>query len=108
MTQLNEALPVRFSVSLAVAVTVTVAAVVGVPEITPVVALRVSPAGRPVADQVYGPVPPVAARVSVVGWPTLACRVPGLVTATAAAATSQVNEVLPGILFAAVAVTVVV
>ncbi len=41
--------------------------VVGVPEITPVPAARVSPAGNvPLAtDQVYGGVPPVAVRVAV-------------------------------------------
>jgi hypothetical protein len=38
---------------------------VGVPLITPVPALIVSPAGRPVADHVYGVVPPVAATVAV-------------------------------------------
>ena len=38
-------------------------AVVGVPEITPVLAFRVNPAGRPVADHVYGPTPPVALMV---------------------------------------------
>src|SRR5262249_8626573 len=43
-----------------------VPAVVGVPEITPVAAVRVSPAGNvPLAiDQVYGGVPPVAASVA--------------------------------------------
>ena len=47
--QVNEALPVAPVVSLAVAVTVDVPAVVGVPEISPVDALMDSPAGRPVA-----------------------------------------------------------
>ena len=36
---------------------------VGVPETVPVEALIVRPAGRPVADQVYGAVPPVADSV---------------------------------------------
>ena len=45
---------------------------VGVPEMTPVPALRVSPAGNVpfVTDQLYGGVPPVAASVSPYGWPT--------------------------------------
>jgi hypothetical protein len=38
---------------------------VGRPLITPVEELIVSPAGKPVADHVYGPVPPVAATVAV-------------------------------------------
>src|SRR5215813_7135751 len=44
-----------------------VPAAVGVPEITPVLAARVNPAGSvPLAiDQVYGGVPPLAARVVV-------------------------------------------
>ena len=46
------------AVSVSVTATVDVPAVVGVPEITPVVALTESPAGSPVADQVYGAVPP--------------------------------------------------
>src|SRR3989442_11498210 len=33
---------------------------VGVPNITPVLTLMLRPAGKPVADQVYCPVPPVA------------------------------------------------
>src|SRR5262245_48531284 len=45
---------------------------VGVPEITPVLALRASPAGSvPLTiDHVYGGVPPVAASVAVYGVPT--------------------------------------
>ena len=50
--------------SVTVIVTVLVVAAVGVPAICPVDALRVNPAGRPVADQVYGGAPPVAARVT--------------------------------------------
>jgi hypothetical protein len=48
--------------SLTVAVKLDVPLVVGVPEIIPVVAARVSPAGRlpAVIDQVYAGVPPVA------------------------------------------------
>jgi len=50
--QANDALAVWPAESRAVAVTLFVAAVVGVPETTPVEALIVSPAGRPVALQV--------------------------------------------------------
>ena len=51
-----------FTVTFAVAVP---AGPAGVPLITPVVALIVNPEGKPVADQVYGAVPPVAARFAV-------------------------------------------
>src|ERR1035437_5644098 len=54
-------LPASFTVTFAM----LVAAAVGVPLITPVLALIVSPAGRPVADPVYGVVPPLAARVAL-------------------------------------------
>src|SRR5579863_8631438 len=47
--QLNEADPVAPVVSFAVTVTLEVPAVVGVPEISPVVELIDSPAGRPAA-----------------------------------------------------------
>jgi hypothetical protein len=49
--------PESFTVTLAVLVPATV----GVPLITPVVALIDNPAGRLVADQVYDVTPPVAA-----------------------------------------------
>src|SRR5688572_12805125 len=48
-------------------------AVVGVPVTLPVALLMVSPAGRPVADQVNGAFPPVRAGVSEYGVPTDAC-----------------------------------
>jgi hypothetical protein len=50
--------------SVMVAVKLKVPLVVGVPEITPVLDARLSPAGRLPAliDQVYGVVPPVASR----------------------------------------------
>ena len=38
-------------------------AVVGVPEIPPVLAFRINPVGRPAADHVYGPTPPAAVMV---------------------------------------------
>ncbi len=53
-----------FVESVTVIVTVLVVAVVGVPLICPVDASRVNPAGSPVADQVYGVAPPVAASVT--------------------------------------------
>ena len=57
------ALPPRPSVTLKV--TVEIPAAVGVPEITPVVALSVRPAGSvPLCiDQLYGDTPPPAARL---------------------------------------------
>jgi len=45
---------------------VLVPAVVGVPLITPVLLLIVKPAGKPVADHVYGVVPPFATTVVAV------------------------------------------
>jgi hypothetical protein len=53
--------------SVTVAVTFTVIAVVGVPEMMPVVVARVSPAGRlpEVMDQLYGVAPPLAVRVAL-------------------------------------------
>jgi hypothetical protein len=46
--------------SVTVTVTVYEAAVLGVPEIAPVLGFRVSPAGSPLADHVNGDTPPVA------------------------------------------------
>jgi len=54
-------LPASFTVILAE----TVPAVVGVPLITPVLLFIVNPAGKPVADHIYGVVPPVAATVAL-------------------------------------------
>src|SRR5438876_367026 len=51
------------SASVTVGTTVKSPPTVGVPEITPVES-TLSPAGRPVAVQVYGGVPPVAWRVT--------------------------------------------
>ena len=55
--------------SVAVIVTVLVPRVVAVPVIAPVDAWSVRPAGRPVANQVYGVVPPVAASVALYDVP---------------------------------------
>jgi hypothetical protein len=53
--------------SVTVTFTVLVPAAVGVPPIAPVAVLSVTPAGKPVADQVYGALPPVAASVTLYG-----------------------------------------
>ena len=58
--------------SLTVTFTLEVPAVDGVPEITPVVGLILSPAGKPVADQVKGDLPPDEAMVAVYAVPTAA------------------------------------
>jgi len=50
--------------SVAVTVTLKVPPAVGVPLKTPVAALIERPAGRPLAAQVYGPVPPAACTVA--------------------------------------------
>src|SRR4051812_8914775 len=55
--------------SVTVIVTVLVPSVVGVPVIAPVEALSARPAGRPIADQVYGAFPPVAASVAAYDVP---------------------------------------
>ena len=62
--------------------TFEVPAVVGVPEIVPVEELIDSPAGRPVADQVYGGVPPLAETVRLTAVPTVPVWLPGLLTVT--------------------------
>ncbi len=46
---------------------------------TPVDALIERPAGRPVAEKVYGVVPPDAVSVRLVAVPTVPVRLPGLV-----------------------------
>jgi hypothetical protein len=55
--------------SVTVTDTGDVPAAVGVPEIAPVEESSVKFAGRPLADQEYGPVPPVTARVAEYGLP---------------------------------------
>src|SRR5438270_9548503 len=57
------------SVTLTVTVNGLPLAVVGVPEMMPVVGAMLKPAGNPVADQVYAPMPPVAVMVVAgYGW----------------------------------------
>jgi hypothetical protein len=63
MERLAEAVCWGLVESFTVTFAVLVPAAVGVPLITPVLALIVSPAGRPVADHVYGVVPPEASTV---------------------------------------------
>ena len=62
---------VGFVESVTVMFTVLVAAAVAVPLMTPVDASMLSPVGRPVADHVYGVVPPVALTVALYGVPAL-------------------------------------
>ena len=50
--------------------TVLVAAEFVVPLMTPLAGSMPNPAGRPVADQVYGVVPPVAATLALYAVPT--------------------------------------
>ena len=59
------------SVSVTVTVTRNLPSVVGVPLITP--PLKLSPGGRPVADQLYGPLPPEAVSDSVNGSSSWGC-----------------------------------
>ena len=71
MVKLRVAVPPAESVTLTVNEDVPV--VVGVPEITPVDELRVKPAGSDplaMAQVVYEPVPPEAAKVSEYALPT--------------------------------------
>ena len=49
---------------------------VGVPETVPVVEPTVTPGGRPVADQVYGAVPPLKVKVRLYGAATFASAGP--------------------------------
>ena len=78
---------------VAVTVTLYVPAVVGVPETVPVDEPIDTPAGRPVADQVYGAVPPDADSVNeVIAVPTVPDLLPGLVTVTPPVRGQQVGS----------------
>jgi hypothetical protein len=61
----NTVLATWLATSATCAVKIDVPAAVGVPLMTPVEAFRLRPAGKPplVIDQVFGAVPPLAARV---------------------------------------------
>ena len=82
--QLKVWLAVAPLLSLTVAVTVEAPAVVGVPEMTPDVGLTDSPAGSPVAENVYGVVPPDADSVRLAAVPTVAVWLPGFASASGA------------------------
>ncbi len=73
---------------MTVTLTVLVPAAVGVPLITPAV-LIVRPAGRPVAVQVYGDVPPLAASVALYDVPTAPGDNDAVVTVTGARMTRE-------------------
>jgi hypothetical protein len=62
---LNDLVAVAFAASVACTVTEKLPEAIGVPDMTPA-ELTERPLGRPEADQVYGGVPPVAARVVAV------------------------------------------
>ena len=85
---------------MAVTVTVGEPAAVGVPEISPEVSSMESPAGRPVALQVYGAVPPAAETVNgVIAVPTSAALSPGAVTCGGPSGSSEkrtVQMAVPG------------
>ncbi|GAB1641438.1 hypothetical protein KRMM14A1259_18610 [Krasilnikovia sp. MM14-A1259] len=85
VAQVNEALAVAVVASRTVTVTEEPPAAEGTPETTPVPVLMDSPVGRPVADQVYGEVPPAAAIGSDTEVPVGLDCAPGLVTDSAAA-----------------------
>jgi hypothetical protein len=76
--------------------------VLGVPLSTPVPAASATPGGRPVADQVYGVVPPAAVNVTPTATPVGLLIAPGLVTTTPVV---QVNDALPVSVAASFAVT---
>ena len=83
--QVKVALPWAVEPSVAVRVTEAAPGVVGVPVMAPVVELIVSPAGRPVADQVSVAVGLVSVALGVkveMADPVTDDLVPGLVTAT--------------------------
>ena len=83
--QVKVALPRAVELSVAVRVTEAAPGVVGVPVMAPVVELIVSPAGRPVADQVSVAVGLVSVALGVkveMADPVTDDLVPGLVTAT--------------------------
>ena len=65
VVQLNDTLRAMALASVTVTVVEEVPAVVGVPVIAPVEALIDRPVGRPLVDQVYGMVPPLAELAKV-------------------------------------------
>src|SRR5262249_52979390 len=98
---------VGVALSVTVAVTLNVPAVVGVPEITPEEALIDRPVGRPVAEKVYGGVPPDAVSERLVAVPTVPVRLPGLVRVSAPPAVQVGSPAWAGTLTASQAALVV-
>ena len=95
---------VRADASVNVTTTDNDPAVVGVPLISPLVESRLSPAGRPVADHVYGVVPPLPAKVTPKDEPTTAVgRLD--VTITGAATIDKIRVLVTACLPASVNVT---
>ena len=102
--------PVLFAASVTCTVNDAVAAVVGVPEITPVDATRLNPAGNEpeLIDQVYGVVPPLACKVVEYVVPTVPPGSAVVVTVggCAAAATAMLKAFVPVLFTASVTCTV--
>ena len=96
---LNTLVPVLFAASFTCTVNETVPAVVGVPEITPVDAARLKPAGSDPALtlQLYGAVPPLACSVVEYAVPVVPPGSDTVVTVGgwAAAATAILNAFVP-------------
>src|SRR5690606_4984193 len=76
----NDAEAVAPEESRTVTVTLDVPAVEGVPVMVPVDELIDRPAGRPVAEKVYGVLPPVAPVDTFTAVPTVLVWLPGFVT----------------------------
>jgi hypothetical protein len=107
---LNTFVPVLFAASVTCTVNDTVPAVVGVPEISPVDAARLNPAGNVPALtlQLYGVVPPLACSVPEYAVPTVPPVSDVVVTVggCAAAATAILNTFVPVLFTASVTCTV--
>ena len=95
IVQVNDALAVPAGRVVHGRVRVNVPAVVGVPLMTPVEALIDRPVGRPVAENVYGGVPPLADSVRLTAVPTVPVWLPGLASAQRGAAAAAVNAAVP-------------
>jgi hypothetical protein len=107
---LSDFVPVLFTASFTCTVNETAPAVVGVPEINPVDAVRLNPAGSAPALtlQLYGVVPPLACSVAEYAVPTVPPDNDVVVTVGgwAAAATAMLNAFVPVLLAASVTCTV--
>ena len=107
---LNALVPVLFAASVTCTVNDVVPAVVGVPEITPVAATRLNPAGSVPALtlQLYGVVPPLACSVAEYAVPAVPLGNDVVVTVggCAAAATAMLNAFVPVLFAASVTCTV--